>query len=125
MEFKLLRVVEVLIAAIGGALVGFTYGMTDMYNKTMDGLGLIEGGTLGGLDMSTLYHVERLMSSTFPASKANVFGVAGLVIVLVSILIALFVPIRKVDRSGKIGFLVSKDVVLSRILERQSSVHST
>lgn len=50
MEFKLLRIFEVLFAAlggaIGGALLGFTFGMTNMYSKTMDGLGLIEGGSL-------------------------------------------------------------------------------
>ena len=94
MEFKLLRVAEVLIAALGGALVGFTYGMIDMYSKTMGGLGLIEGGTPSYLDIETLYYVQRLMSNIFPVSKANLFGIAGLVIISVSILAAFLVPLK-------------------------------
>ena len=85
MEFKLLRIFEVLFAALGGAIggafLGFTFGMTNMYSKTMDGLGLIEGGTPSFLDIETLYYVERLMSNIFPVSKAYIFGVAGLVII--------------------------------------------
>lgn len=95
MEFKPLRIAEVLIAAIGGALIGFTYGMIDMYNKTMGGLGLIEGGTPSYLDIETLYHVSRLMTDPFPASKAHAFGIVGLVIISTGILIALLVPTRK------------------------------
>jgi len=88
MEFKLSRVVEVFIAAVGGALVGFTFGMTDMYNKTMGGLGLMEGGTPSYLDIETLYYIQRLMSNIFPVSRAYVFGIIGLVIISVGILLA-------------------------------------
>jgi len=95
MEFKLLRVAEVFVAALGGALVGFTYGMTAMYNKTMGGLGLIGGGTPSYLDLGTLYHVERIMSNIFPVSKAYIFGIAGLIIVSVGILAALLIPAEK------------------------------
>jgi len=84
----------VFIAALGGALVGFTYGMTHMYNKTMDGLGLIEGGTPSYLDIETLYYVQRLMSDIFPVSKAYIFGIAGLIIISVGILAAFLIPLR-------------------------------
>lgn len=76
MDFKLLRVAEVFIAVLGGAVMGFTYGMTDMYTKTMGGLRLIEGGTPSYLDIETLYYVQRLMSNIFPVSKAYIFGIA-------------------------------------------------
>ena len=89
MNFKLLRIAEVFVAALGGALLGFSYGMTDMYNKTLGGLGLIEGGTPSYLDIETLYYVERLMSNIFPASKFYIFEIAGLVIVSAGILSAL------------------------------------
>ena len=39
------RIIDALIATAGGALMGLIFGMTYMYNKTMNGLGLIEGGT--------------------------------------------------------------------------------
>jgi hypothetical protein len=92
-DLKLLRIVEVLVAALGGAMLGFSYGMTDMYNKTMGGLGLIEGGTPSYLDIETLYHVERLMANIFPASKFYIFGVAGLVIVSAGVLSAFFMSV--------------------------------
>jgi len=92
-DLKLLRIVEVLVAALGGAMLGFSYGMTVMYNKTMGGLGLIEGGTPSYLDVETLYHVERLMSNIFPASKFYIFGVAGLVIVSAGVLSAFFMSV--------------------------------
>ena len=95
MKFKLMRIVEVLFAALGGTFVGFTYGMTDMYNKTMGGLGLIEGGTPSYLDIETLYYVQRLMSDIFPMSKAYIFGIAGLAIISVGILAAFLVSIEK------------------------------
>ena len=95
MEFKLVRIAEVLIATIGGALTGFTYGAIDMYNKTMGGLGLIEGGTPSHLNIETLYYVSRLMSEIFPISKANTFGIAGLAIISIGMLIALLVPFKK------------------------------
>ncbi len=88
MGFKLLRIAEVFVAALGGAILGFSYGMTDMYSKTLGGLGLIEGGTPSYLDMETLYYVERLMSNIFPASKFYIFGIAGLVIISAGILSA-------------------------------------
>lgn len=87
-DSKLLRFAEVFVAALGGALLGFSYGMTDMYSKTLGGLGLIEGGTPSFLDIETLYFVERLMSNIFPVSKAYIFGIAGLVIISVGILSA-------------------------------------
>lgn len=93
MDLKLLRIVEVLVAAFGGALLGFSYGMSYMYSKTMGGLGLIEGGTPSFLDIETLYYVERLMSNIFPASKFYIFGVAGLVIVSAGVLSAFFVSV--------------------------------
>ena len=96
MDFKLLRIAEVLVVTIGGVLIGFTYGAIDMYNKTMGGLGLIEGGTPSHLDMGTLYRVSELMSDIIPASKANTFGIAGLLIVSIGILTALLV-----DRSNE------------------------
>ena len=106
MEFKLLRIFEVFFAtlggAIGGAFLGFTFGMTNMYSRTMDGLGLIEGGTLSYLDMETLYHVERLMSNIFPVSKAYIFGIAGLAIIsgviLSGILAAFLIPVARAHR---------------------------
>ncbi len=88
MDSKLIRIAEVFVAALGGALLGFTYGMTDMYSKTMGGLGLIEGGTPSYLDIETLYSVQRLMSDIFPVSKAYIFGIAGLVIISAGILSA-------------------------------------
>ena len=102
MDLKLLRIFEMLFVAlggaIGGALLGFTFGMTNMYNKTMNGLGLIEGGTPSYLDVETLYHVQSLMSNIFPVSKANIFGVAGLVIIagviLGGILAVFLIPIQ-------------------------------
>lgn len=93
MDFKLLRVAEVLVAALGGTLLGFSYGMTDMYNKTVGGLGLIEGGTPSHLDVETLYYVERLMSNIFPASKFYIFGATGLVIVSAGILSAFLMSV--------------------------------
>lgn len=38
--FKLLRTGEVFIAALGGTLVGFTFGMPDICNKAMSELGI-------------------------------------------------------------------------------------
>ena len=95
MEFKLLRVAGVLVAAIGGGLIGFTYGMTAMYNETMDGLGLIEGGTPSYLDIETLYYVFRLMSEILTPAKEHTLVIAGLVTISIAILITLVVPIRK------------------------------
>ena len=95
MEFKLLRIAGVLVAAIGGALIGFTYGMTAMYNETMDGLGLIEGGMPSYLDMETLYYVSRFMSEILAPAKEHTLVIAGLVIISIAILIALLVPVRK------------------------------
>ena len=92
-DLRFLRVFEVLFAALGGALLGFSYGMTDMYNKTLGGLGLIEGGTPSYLDIETLYYVERLMSNIFPASKFYIFGAAGLVIVSAGILSAFLMSV--------------------------------
>jgi len=67
--------------------------MAVMYNKTMGGLGLIEGGTPSYLDIETLYHVERLMSNIFPASKFYIFGAAGLVILSVGIFSAFLMSV--------------------------------
>lgn len=93
MNFKLLRIAEVFVAALGGALLGFSYGMTGMYNKTLGGLGLIEGGTPSYLDIETLYYVERLMSNIFPASKFYIFGIAGLFIISIGILSAFLMSV--------------------------------
>jgi hypothetical protein len=103
MKFRPPRIFEAIFAAlggaIGGALLGFTYGMTNMYSKTLNGLGLIEGGTPSYLHIETLYYVERLMSNIFPVSKAYIFGMAGLFIIsgviLGSILVAFLVPLRR------------------------------
>jgi len=95
MEFRFTRFVGAFVAALGGAFIGFTYGMTVMYNKTMSGLGLIEGGTPSYLDLETLYYVERLMSDIFPVSKAYLFGIAGLVIISVGFLAAFLVSFGK------------------------------
>lgn len=109
MKCKLVRIYEVLFAAlggaIGGALLGFTYGMTSMYSKTVDGLGLLGGGTPSYLEIETLYYVEHLMSNIFPVSKAYIFGIAGLVIVSVvvigGILAAFLIPLRKQGQTPK------------------------
>ncbi len=93
MYFRLSRIAEVCVAALGGALIGFAYGMADMYSKTMGALGLIEGGTPSYLDIETLYYVERLMANIFPASKFYVFGIAGLVIISVGILSAFLMSV--------------------------------
>ena len=97
MKFKLLRITGILVAIIGGALIGFTYGRTDMYNKTMDGLGLIEGGIPGYLDIETLRHVSGLMTGI--VSKINIFGISGLVCIFISIgiLISLNIYSRKLQ----------------------------
>ena len=95
MKFKLLRIAGVLVAAIGGALLGFSFGMGYMHNRIMDGLGLLEGGTPTYLDMDTLYHVSRLMSEILTLAKGDTLVIAGLVIISIGILIALLAPIRK------------------------------
>ena len=76
--------VAVSLVALGGVLVGFSFGLRDMYSKTMDGLGLIEGGTPAHLDIETLYYVERLMSNI--SSIAHTSRVTGLVMISVGIL---------------------------------------
>ena len=92
----LIVIAAVLVTTIGGVLLGFTFGMIDMYNKTMDGLGLIEGGILGYLDMETLRHVAGLMTGI--VSKIGIFGIFGLVCICISIgiLIALNIYSKKV-----------------------------
>lgn len=52
MGFKLLRICEVFIAALGGTPVRFTFGIPDIYNKVMSELGLVEGG------MSSCLHLR-------------------------------------------------------------------
>ena len=82
--FRLSLVVAVFVVAFGGVIVGFSFGLRDMYSKTMDGLGLIEGGTPAHLDIETLYCVERLMSNI--SSIAHISRVTGLVMISVGIL---------------------------------------
>ena len=61
----------------------------------MSGLDLIGGGMPLYLDTETLHYVQRLMSNIFLVSKAHIFGVADLVIILIGILTTFFVPIEK------------------------------
>ena len=85
--------VAVSLVALGGVLVGFSFGLRDMYSKTMDGLGLIEGGTPAHLDIETLYHVERLMSAI--SSKTDISRVTGLVMISVGILATVLACINR------------------------------
>ena len=96
--FRLLLVVAVFVVALGGVLVGFSFGVRAMYSITMDGLGLIEGGTPGHLDIETLYYVERLMSG-ISSKAADISRVTGLVMISVGILATVLACIKIIDPS--------------------------
>ena len=87
MKLNPVRVIGALIATAGGALMGLIFGMTYMYNKTMNGLGLIEGGTLSSLDMETLRHVAGLMTGILSPAKFNILGITSLAIISMGVLI--------------------------------------
>ena len=87
MKYRLLRVAGVLVAAIGGILIGYACGMAAMYNETMDRLGLIHGGSLATWDVDTLMDVERTMRSVLPPSAGYALATSGLFIILTGVAI--------------------------------------
>jgi len=88
MEFRLLRIAGVLIAAIGGILIGYAVGMASMYNETMDRLGLIRGGSLATWDTDTLMDVEHIMRSILPPPACYATAIGGLFIILIGVAVA-------------------------------------
>ena len=89
MKLRILRVAGVLIAAIGGMLVGYTCGMAAMYSQTMDRLGLLHGGSLATWDVDTLLDVEGVMRSVLSPTTAYTLAIGGLLIVLIGVTIVL------------------------------------
>jgi len=87
-KLRILRAVGVLIAAIGGILIGYTCGMAAMYSQTMDRLGLLHGGSLATWDVDTLLDVEGVMRSVLPPPTAYTLATGGLLIVLIGVTVA-------------------------------------
>jgi len=83
-----LRAAGILIAAIGGMLIGYACGMAAMYNQTMDRLGLLHGGSLATWDVDTLLDVEGVMRSVLPPPTAYALATGGLLIVLIGVTVA-------------------------------------
>jgi len=88
MKFRILRAAGALIAAIGGMLIGYTRGMTAMYNQTMNRLGLVNGGSLATWDVDTLLDVEGIMRSVLPPPTGYALATGGLLIVLIGVTVA-------------------------------------
>ena len=107
MRFRILRVAGVLIAAIGGVLIGYTCGMAAMYNETMGRLGLIEGGSLATWDVDTLMDVEGIMRFVLPPATAYAISVGGLFIILTGVVVVFMANQAEYRRPSNVFLLAA------------------
>jgi len=104
-KHRLLRVAGVLIAAIGGILIGYACGMAAMYNETMDRLGLLHGGSLATWDVDTLMDVEGIVRSILPPAKAYTITTGGLFIILTGVVVIFMANLTEYRRPSNLFLL--------------------